>query len=84
MSRFLTTSFIRRFSGKFLQPFPGGGDVVCQQAAGSFSVPRLDGGENFFMSLTPCQSLDDFAAWYKANRDKLVFDQKDGIYTPAK
>ncbi len=36
------------------------------------------------MSLTPCQSLDDFAAWYKANRDKLTFDQKEGIYTPAK
>lgn len=36
------------------------------------------------MSLTPCQSWDEFAAWYKANRDKLAYDQQDGIYKPAK
>jgi len=36
------------------------------------------------MALTPCQSLDEFATWYKANRDKLAFDQQDGIYNPVK
>lgn len=36
------------------------------------------------MSLTPCQSLDEFAVWYKANRDKLAFDRQDGVFKPAK
>lgn len=35
------------------------------------------------MALTPCLALDEFAAWYKANRDKLAFDRKDGVYKPA-
>lgn len=35
------------------------------------------------MALTPCQTLDEFAVWYKANRDKLAFNQQDGLYKPV-
>lgn len=35
------------------------------------------------MALTPCSSLEEFATWYKTNRDSLAFDAGKGFYLPA-
>ena len=35
------------------------------------------------MGLTPCTTMEEFAVWYRKNRDHLTFDQKQGIYIPA-